>query len=68
MLTAWLHLRGAGREGSAIADRLIAFAEDDSTWRREIRDYAKGYAGQAEADWHTFRRALKHGAFAKMLD
>jgi uncharacterized protein (DUF2252 family) len=65
-LTAWLHLRGSGRQGSAIADRLIDFA-DDSGWRQEIRDYAKAYAKQVDKDWQTFCAANKAGAFAAML-
>jgi uncharacterized protein (DUF2252 family) len=64
-LTAWLHLRGTGRQGSATADRLIGFA-DDPDWRREIRDYAKGYAKQVEEDWRVFKHAYEHGALAEL--
>jgi len=65
-LTAWLHLRGAGHQGAAIPDELMAFGHA-SRWRREIRDYAKGYAPQVQEDWKVFRRAYDAGAFAKML-
>ena len=34
--TAWSHLRGSGRQGSAIADKLVAFGSDDS-WLKVLR-------------------------------
>ena len=59
-VTAWSQLRGAGRQGSAIADELIAFA-GKSGWQRDVLDYAKSYAKQVDADWKAFRRAAAEG-------
>lgn len=54
-VTAWDQLRSGGRQGSAIADDLIAFASASSfDWKKEILDYAKRYADQVEADYAAF--------------
>jgi uncharacterized protein (DUF2252 family) len=52
-VTAWAVLRSGGRQGSAIADELIAFASEPG-WKRATLDYARAYAAQVEADWGAF--------------
>ncbi|HAX74595.1 MAG TPA: DUF2252 domain-containing protein [Cyanobacteria bacterium UBA11372] len=54
-VTAWDQLRSGGRQGSAIADDLIAFASTPPfDWKNAILDYAKRYADQVEADYAAF--------------
>ena len=53
-LVAWGHLRSSGRQGSAIADELIAFAQE-KTWQPEILTYAQHYQAQVNQDYQTFR-------------
>ncbi len=57
-VTAWGQLRSGGRQGSAIADDLIAFAEDAATWHPLLLNYARSYATQIEADFTLFRDAF----------
>lgn len=52
-LTAWSHLRGSGRQGSAIADDLVAFGAEPS-WIAELLSFACDYTGKVEADWMAF--------------
>lgn len=52
-ITAFDHLRGGGRQGSASADDLIAFAQKRS-WRRALIAYARNYARQVEKDYQEF--------------
>ncbi len=54
-VTAWGELRSAGRQGSAIADELVAFG-GRSGWQGDVLKYAQAYAKQVEADWDAFRR------------
>ncbi len=58
-VTAWGQCRSSGRQGSAIADELIAFAEAAHQWRQALLDYAQHYAGQVEQDYQAFKA---HGA------
>jgi uncharacterized protein (DUF2252 family) len=60
--TAWDHLRGSGRQGSAIADELIAFAQRKG-WRREVLDAARALAKQVEQDWRDYCAAYDAGEF-----
>ena len=57
-VTAWAQLRSGGRQGSAVADDLIAFAEA-SDWRRALIDYGRSYAAQVERDFKAFVRTQK---------
>jgi uncharacterized protein (DUF2252 family) len=57
-VTAWAQLRSSGRQGSAVADDLIAFA-DDSSWQRPLIDYGRLYASKVERDYKVFVRAQK---------
>ena len=63
-LVAWSHLRGSGRQGSAIADEWIEFAQRDD-WRKPLLDYAQTYAIQVRKDWKEFTVAYRHGEFGK---
>ena len=60
-VAAWGQLRSGGRQGSAIADELIAFA-GKSGWQGEVLKYAQSYAQQVTADWQAFRKAADKGA------
>lgn len=61
-VTAWGHLRTAGRQKSAIADDLIAFAETAQDWHHSIIDYARSYAVQIERDHAEFKaQVTPHG-------
>jgi uncharacterized protein (DUF2252 family) len=57
-VTAWAQLRSSGRQGSAIADELIAFAEEGG-WQARLIDYGRAYATQVERDYKVFVRAQK---------
>jgi uncharacterized protein (DUF2252 family) len=50
---AWSHLRSGGRQGSAIADQWIAFAEDKA-WSPALYEFASSYSRQVERDWQEF--------------
>ena len=57
-VTAWAQLRSSGRQGSAVADDLIAFAEA-SAWQRSLVDYGRLYAAQVERDFKVFVRTQR---------
>ena len=57
---AWAQLRSSGRQGSAIADDLIAFGLDTS-WHRAALDYARDYAERVKRDQIDFANALAAG-------
>lgn len=52
-VVAWSQLRSSGRQGSAIADELIEFAQDNQ-WRKSVIEYAHKYTQQVTADWQEF--------------
>src|SRR5262249_17174008 len=52
-ITAWDHLRGSGRQGSAIADDLIAFSQKRQ-WRSAVLTWARNYARQGAEDYRRF--------------
>ncbi|MBC7786802.1 MAG: DUF2252 domain-containing protein [Methylophilaceae bacterium] len=54
-IVAWAQLRSSGRQGSAIADQLIQFAEQPQQWRKDLLDYATKYAKVVHQDWLSFR-------------
>ncbi|MBW4539898.1 MAG: DUF2252 domain-containing protein [Myxacorys chilensis ATA2-1-KO14] len=58
-VTAWGQLRSSGRQESAIADDLIAFAQDAASWHPIVLDYARSYASRVEADYQIFEAAWK---------
>lgn len=59
---AWAHLRAGGRQGSAIADELIAFAQDKG-WRKTLRRASEDGARNVVAQWTAFAEAYDDGAF-----
>ncbi|OCX50363.1 hypothetical protein BEL04_21485 [Mucilaginibacter sp. PPCGB 2223] len=63
-LTASAHLRSSGRQGSAIADDLIAFGED-THWHDQLIAYAKKYTKQVKKDYKDFVADYKKGVFGK---
>jgi uncharacterized protein (DUF2252 family) len=52
-ITAWGQLRSSGRQNSAIADELIAFAST-TNWRQPLLDYAQAYSVQVQKDYTAF--------------
>jgi len=54
-ILAWGQLRASGRQGSAIADDLIAFGRDAEGWESAIIELAANLAKQVETDWRAFR-------------
>jgi uncharacterized protein (DUF2252 family) len=64
ILTASAQLRSSGRQGSAAADELISFGEDNS-WHQILFDYAANYANQVKKDYQTYMKDYKEGYFSK---
>ncbi len=61
-LTAWGHLRSAGRQGSAIADELIDYA-GRSKWQAKLQDASREMAAQNARDAALYNAAYDQGAF-----
>ena len=61
-LTAWAQLRSSGREGSAIADELIAYGRRRK-WRAKLLEAARESAAQLNADAACFAQAYDDGVF-----
>lgn len=61
-LVAWAHLRSAGRQGSAIADELINFAQQKK-WQKPLLETSLKCAAQVRKDWKTFAEAFDAGDF-----
>lgn len=61
-LTAWGQLRSSGRQGSAIADELIDFAQQPR-WRRTLLDFAEACHVQVVADYEAYCQAYEPGFF-----
>ena len=59
-LTAWAHLRSSGRDGSAIADDLIAFGHRQD-WRAALLQQGLEASQQTLADWQDFVTAYDAG-------
>lgn len=53
-------MRSSGRQQSATADALIAFA-GRKKWRRQVADAAAHMATQVAADWQTYAIAYDAG-------
>jgi uncharacterized protein (DUF2252 family) len=62
-VTAWDHLRGCSRDGSAIPDELIEFAGLYSKWKKSFFDYCREYAQQAQKNFQAFSAAYDDGYF-----
>ena len=61
-MIAWAQLRSAGREGSAIADELIAFGLK-KRWKEKLLAASEACAMQVAKDSATFNEAYDGGAF-----
>ena len=61
-IVASAHLRSSGRDGSAIADELIAYGQKHK-WRVRLQKAAQECANQVEQDWDVYCRAYDDGAF-----
>jgi uncharacterized protein (DUF2252 family) len=61
-LSAWAELRSSGRQGSATADELIAFAEK-RRWAVQLQELAQDCTRQVRRDWKTYCKAYDQGAF-----
>ncbi|WP_449418155.1 DUF2252 domain-containing protein [Phormidium nigroviride] len=57
-ITAWNQLRSSGRQGSAIADELISWAENAAQWQSYLLDYAQAYFNKVEANYQEFSAAI----------
>jgi uncharacterized protein (DUF2252 family) len=57
-LIAWGQLRSSGRQGSAIADELITFAQDPH-WHQPLLDYAQTYSKTVSQNYKHFCEALE---------
>ncbi|MFI5231132.1 MAG: DUF2252 domain-containing protein [Gemmatimonadales bacterium] len=62
-VTAWAALRASGREGSAIADDLIAFAGERG-WKRGVLAMARRVAARTMSEWRDFRDDVAAGRVA----
>lgn len=60
--TAWSHLRGSGRQGSAIADQLVAFGNDDS-WQKVLRKASASCAENISTEWNIYSEAYDNKVF-----
>jgi uncharacterized protein (DUF2252 family) len=61
-LSAWAQLRSGGRQGSAIADELIAFG-GRKDWQMPLVELAVQCEAQVIEDWKTYCAAYDSGAF-----
>jgi len=55
------HLRSSGREGSAIADELVAFGSAIQSWKAPMLATAVDAAQQVQLDFSTFAAAYDAG-------
>ncbi len=63
MLTASAQLRSSGRQGSALADELIAFGKDHH-WQQGLLEYAMAYASKVKKDYQAYFKEYKAGYFS----
>lgn len=60
-IVAWGQLRSSGRQGSAIADELIAFGSTRKAWHDELIGAARRCAKLVRKDWKSFCAAYDAG-------
>ena len=60
-IVAWGQLRSSGRQGSAIADELIAFGSTRKAWHDELIGAARRCAKLVRKDWAAFSAAYDAG-------
>lgn len=61
---AWAHLRGSGRQRSAIADDLVAFVDDVDAWSEPLMAQARAYASRVHKHWAVYCAAYDAGLLA----
>ncbi len=57
-VTAWAQLRSSGRNGSAAADDLVAFARTRG-WKNRLVDYGRSYEAEVQRDFKQFVKTQK---------
>jgi uncharacterized protein (DUF2252 family) len=62
MLTASSQLRSSGRQGSGIADELIAYGESTG-WQEDLLNYALKYAKQVKRDYTAYMKGYEEGKY-----
>ena len=62
-IVAWDQLRSSGRQGSAIADDLVAFGDATSKWQENLLDYSRNSAQQVQKDYKAYCNAYDAGYF-----
>jgi uncharacterized protein (DUF2252 family) len=62
-ILAWNNLRTTGRQGSAIADELIAFAAEKKELEKKLTTYATAYSKKIDLYHKEYGKAFKAGAF-----
>lgn len=63
-MAAWAQLRSSGRQGSAIADDLIAFGAARAKWEKRLLRAAHRCADRVVDDWKAYCLAYDKGAFS----
>jgi uncharacterized protein (DUF2252 family) len=61
-ILAWDQLRSSGRQGSAIVDELIDFA-NRSDWQQPLLDFCETYFEKVKSDYEIFCKAFDDGGF-----
>jgi uncharacterized protein (DUF2252 family) len=64
-VTAWDHLRGSGRSGSATTDDLIEYAHAFTKWKKPLLGYCRDYAQQVLDDYQAYSAAYDEGYFER---
>ncbi len=61
-IVAWGQLRSGGRQGSATADMLIAFAENAAHWHTPLMLFVEEYAEKVRSDYEDYCAAFDRNA------
>lgn len=64
-IVAWGQLRSGGRQGSATADTLIAFAKNAQNWHEPLMDFVERYADKVRVDYWDYIAAYDTGFFER---
>jgi uncharacterized protein (DUF2252 family) len=62
-IVAFDQLRSGGRQGSAIADELIEFANQHQTWEKDLLAYVMMYADKVKKDYFLYKQAFDDGYY-----
>ncbi|MDB5273656.1 MAG: hypothetical protein JWO58_2023 [Chitinophagaceae bacterium] len=62
-VTAWGQLQSGGRQGSAITDELIAFAQQKDKWEKKLLAYTDQSVRTVLLDYDTYCKAFDKGRF-----